>query len=128
MATAALAGIGGYISAVLTSNFDWPFLPAILVAAASTALIGGLLAAFMVRMRDFILKLTTLAFGEAMSVIAFNTPYIGGANGFSTTENACSSRVLRCSSATISVPICSSATRSYRFCSCSPSWLLRRSC
>jgi len=37
----------------------------------------------MVRMRDFILKLTTLAFGEAMSVIAFNTPYIGGANGFS---------------------------------------------
>ncbi len=83
MATAALAGIGGYISAVLTSNFDWPFVPAILVAAVSTAIIGGLLAALMVRMRDFILKLTTLAFGEAMSVIAFNTPYIGGANGFS---------------------------------------------
>jgi branched-chain amino acid transport system permease protein len=83
MATAALAGIGGYVSAVLTSNFDWPFIPAILVAAVSTAIIGGLLAALMVRMRDFILKLTTLAFGEAMSVIAFNTPYIGGANGFS---------------------------------------------
>jgi branched-chain amino acid transport system permease protein len=83
MATAALAGIGGYISAVLTSNFDWPFLPAIVVAAVSTAIIGGLLAALMVRMRDFILKLTTLAFGEAMSVIAFNIPYLGGANGFS---------------------------------------------
>ena len=83
MATAALAGIGGYVSAVLTANFDWPFVPAILVAAVATAMVGGLLAALMVRMRDFILKLTTLAFGEAMSVIAFNIPYIGGANGFS---------------------------------------------
>ena len=36
MATAALAGIGGYVSAVLTANFDWPFVPAILVAAVAT--------------------------------------------------------------------------------------------
>ena len=71
------------MSAVLTANFDWPFVPAILVAMVATAIVGGLLAALMVRMRDFILKLTTLAFGEAMSVIAFNIPYIGGANGFS---------------------------------------------
>jgi branched-chain amino acid transport system permease protein len=68
---------------VLTANFDWPFVPAILVAAVATAIVGGLLPALMVRMRDFILKLTTLAFGEAMSVSAFNIPYIGGANGFS---------------------------------------------
>jgi ABC-type branched-subunit amino acid transport system permease subunit len=33
-------------------------------------------------MRDFILKLTTLAFGEALSVLAFNWNYIGGANSF----------------------------------------------
>ncbi len=83
MATAAFAGIGGYVAAVLTTNFDWPFLPAIAVAAAAGALLGGLLALLTVRMRDFILKLTTLAFGEAMAVIAFNIPYIGGANGFS---------------------------------------------
>lgn len=83
LATAAIAGIGGYVSAVLTTNFDWPFLPAVLVAMLATAIAGAALAALMVRMRDFILKLTTLAFGEAMSVIAFNIPYIGGANGFS---------------------------------------------
>jgi branched-chain amino acid transport system permease protein len=83
MATAAFAGIGGYVAAVLTTNFDWPFLPAILVAALAGALLGGLLAVLTVRMRDFILKLTTLAFGEAAAVIAFNIPYIGGANGFS---------------------------------------------
>jgi branched-chain amino acid transport system permease protein len=83
MATAALAAIGGYVAAVLTTNFDWPFLPAVVVAALAGAVLGGLLAALTVRMQDFILKLTTLAFGEAMAVIAFNIPYLGGANGFS---------------------------------------------
>ena len=83
MATAALAGIGGYAAAVLTTNFDWPFLPAILVACVLGAAVGTLLALLTIRMRDFILKLTTLAFGEAMGVIAFNIPYLGGANGFS---------------------------------------------
>jgi branched-chain amino acid transport system permease protein len=83
MATAALAAIGGYASAVLTTNFDWPFLPAILVACALGAGCGALLALLTIRMRDFILKLTTLAFGEAIGVIAFNIPYLGGANGFS---------------------------------------------
>jgi branched-chain amino acid transport system permease protein len=33
-------------------------------------------------MRDFVLKLTTIAFGEALSVLAFNWEYIGGANSF----------------------------------------------
>ena len=83
MATAAFAGIGGYVSAVLTTNFDWPFLPAILVATLAGAAVGALLALLTIQMRDFILKLTTLAFGEAMAVIAFNIRYIGGANGFS---------------------------------------------
>ena len=41
-----------------------------------------MLALITLRMRDFILKLTTLAFGEAMSVLAFNWDYIGGANSF----------------------------------------------
>src|SRR5258708_24237200 len=33
-------------------------------------------------MRDFILKLTTLAAGEALSVLVCNWDYIGGANSF----------------------------------------------
>lgn len=83
MATAAFAGIGGYVAAVLTTNFDWPFVLAILAATTAGAFLGGLLALLTIQMRDFILKLTTLAFGQAMAVIAFNIPYIGGANGFS---------------------------------------------
>ncbi len=82
MATAAIAGVGAYLSAILTAKWGWPFLPAIVCAAAIGAVVGTLLALVTLRMRDFILKLTTLAFGEALSVLAFNWEYIGGANSF----------------------------------------------
>src|SRR3954454_3807456 len=82
MATAAIAGVGAYLSAILTAKWGWPFLSGILFAAAVGAAVGALLALVTLRMRDFILKLTTLAFGEALSVLAFNWEYIGGANSF----------------------------------------------
>ena len=82
MATAAIAGVGGYTSAVLTVKLGWPFLPAVVAAALAGALVGTLLALITLKMRDFILKLTTLAFGEALAVLAFNFDYIGGANSF----------------------------------------------
>jgi branched-chain amino acid transport system permease protein len=83
MATAAIAGVGAYCSAILTSKWGWSYLPAIVLAAGAGAVVGTLLALVTLRMRDFILKLTTLAFGEALSVLAFNWDYIGGANSFS---------------------------------------------
>lgn len=82
MATAAIAGVGGYCSGVLTVKFGVPFVAAVVAAAALAALVGAVLALLTARMRDFILKLTTLAFGEALSVLAFNWDYIGGANSF----------------------------------------------
>ncbi len=82
LATAAIAGIGGYVAAILTTNFGWIFILAIAVAVVCGALVGALIAALTVKMRDFILKLTTLAFGEAVAVVAFNIDYIGGANSF----------------------------------------------
>lgn len=82
MATAAIAGVGAYLSAILTAKWGWPFLPATLLAACGGAVVGAVLALLTLRMRDFILKLTTLAFGEALSVLAFNWDYIGGANSF----------------------------------------------
>jgi len=82
MATAAIAGVGGYGSAVLTVKFGWPFLPSVVLAALAAAIVGAFLALVTLKMRDFILKLTTLAFGEALAVLAFNWDYIGGANSF----------------------------------------------
>ncbi len=80
LATAAIAGVGGYTAGVLTSRYGVPFIPAVIAAAAMGAALGTVLAALTARMRDFILKLTTLAAGEALSVLAFNWDYIGGAN------------------------------------------------
>ena len=82
MATAAMAGAGGYLSGILTVKFGVPFIPAIAAAALLAAVMGMALAILTAKMRDFILKLTTLAFGEALSVLAFNWDYIGGANSF----------------------------------------------
>src|SRR3954464_10929170 len=82
MATAAIAAVGGYLAAVLTVKFGWALLPATCLAAIAGGLVGTMLALLTLKMRDFILKLTTLAFGEALSVLAFNWEYIGGANSF----------------------------------------------
>jgi branched-chain amino acid transport system permease protein len=82
MATAAIAGVGGYCSGVLTVKFGVPFVPAVVLSAALACAVGTGLALLTSNMRDFILKLTTLAFGEALSVLAFNWDYIGGANSF----------------------------------------------
>lgn len=82
MATAAIAGVGGYMAAVLTVKFGWHLLSATALATVAGALVGIFLALITLKMRDFILKLTTLAFGEALAVLAFNWDYIGGANSF----------------------------------------------
>ncbi|MBV9826178.1 MAG: branched-chain amino acid ABC transporter permease [Alphaproteobacteria bacterium] len=82
MATAAIAGVGGYLSGVLTVKFGVPFAAAVAAATIAGSLVGATLALLTAKMRDFILKLTTLAFGEALAVVAFNWDYIGGANSF----------------------------------------------
>lgn len=82
LCTAAIAGIGGYAAAVLAVNFGWPFIPSLAVAALAGALVGAVLALVTARMALFVLKLTTLAFGEAVVVLVYNTDYLGGANSF----------------------------------------------
>ena len=82
MATAAIAGVGAYLAAILTVKMGWWFTPAILMGALMGAVVGLVLALLTLRMRDFILKLTTIAFGEAIAVLAFNWDYIGGPNSF----------------------------------------------
>jgi branched-chain amino acid transport system permease protein len=82
LCTAALAGIGGYSSAILTTNLGWPFEASVVVGAFCGAAIGALLAVLTARMAVFILKLVTLAFGEVVVIFAFNLEYIGGANSF----------------------------------------------
>jgi branched-chain amino acid transport system permease protein len=82
MATAAIAGIGGYTAAIVTVRLGLPYPLALAAAVAAGGITGLVIAVFTAGMRDFILKLATLAFGEAVAVLAFNWDYIGGANSF----------------------------------------------
>ena len=82
VAHAAIAGMGAYMAAVLTTNFGWPFPLALLFGAGVGFASGVFLALVTVRMNELVAGLTTLAFGETIAVIAFNTDYIGGANSF----------------------------------------------
>jgi branched-chain amino acid transport system permease protein len=63
-------------------KFGVPFPVAVAMATVGGSMVGATLALLTSKMRDFILKLTTLAFGEALAVLAFNWDYIGGANSF----------------------------------------------
>lgn len=82
VAHAAFAGMGGYLAAVLTTNFGWPFGAALVAGTVFGTAIGVFLAAITVRMDPLVSSLTTLAFGAAVAVIAFNTTYIGGGQSF----------------------------------------------
>ncbi|HEY0920804.1 branched-chain amino acid ABC transporter permease [Devosia sp.] len=82
LGTAAVAGIGGYISAVLTSRLGMPFPVGLLAATAGGVVVGVGLGLMTYRMEMFVFKLVTLAFGEAVVVLAFNIDYLGGANSF----------------------------------------------
>ena len=82
VAHAAIAGMGAYMGATLTTNFGWPF-PAALLAGAAVGFVAGVFLALVTRrMNELVAGLTTLAFGETMVVISFNIDYIGGANSF----------------------------------------------
>jgi branched-chain amino acid transport system permease protein len=83
VAHAAAAGMAGYTAGILTTNFHWPFLGAVLVGICVAALVGAFLALVTIRMSLLVSSLVTLGFGETMSVIAYNIEYIGGANSFS---------------------------------------------
>jgi branched-chain amino acid transport system permease protein len=82
VAHAALAGMGGYLGAVLTTNDHWAFIPAILAGGAIGFAAGIGLAVVTLRMNPLVAGLTTLAFGETMEVVALNVPALGGATGF----------------------------------------------
>lgn len=82
VAHAALAGIGGYASAIFTTNMGWPFWLAMSISVVIGMSIGGVLALITSRMNELVAGLTTLAFGQVMVVLAFNWDYVGGANSF----------------------------------------------
>jgi branched-chain amino acid transport system permease protein len=81
VAHAALAGMGGYASALLTRDLGYPMWVGVLAGAALAFLSGLLLGWVSSRMHPLVAGLATMAFAEVMVVVAFNTESLGGATG-----------------------------------------------
>ncbi|MCJ7683259.1 MAG: branched-chain amino acid ABC transporter ATP-binding protein/permease, partial [Desulfobacteraceae bacterium] len=62
MAHAAFFCIGGYVSTIVTMNFDWNFLVGVPIAIIATAAFGGILAAPFIKVQEEYLILFTIAF------------------------------------------------------------------
>lgn len=83
VAHAAFAGAGGYAAAVLTVRLGAPFAAGIIVGSTVGFVLAFFLGYLATRLAPLVSGLMTLAFAEVATVIAFNTEYIGGANGLS---------------------------------------------
>jgi len=79
---AALAGLGGYVSAVAALQFSIPPLVGILVAATVAGIVAALLGAVILRLRGVYFVLVTFLVGQGFTLIALNWDSVTqGANG-----------------------------------------------
>lgn len=84
---AGFMSVGAYVSAVLTLEFNLPFIVSLLAAGAAAALFGLLIGIPTLRLNGDYLAIATLGFGEIIRIVLLNTEYVGGASGLSGIPN-----------------------------------------
>lgn len=78
---AAFFGIGAYISAILTTRYEWPFLLAFAGAVGITALVGCFLGLPSLRVRHDFLVLATIGINFVVVAVFKYVDFFGGALG-----------------------------------------------
>ena len=73
--------VGAYGTAVAMINWDWPFLPAVLLSVAMAALIGAIIGLPSLRLSGFALAIVTFSFGFLMFNLVKASNYTGGPQG-----------------------------------------------
>lgn len=79
---AGFMAVGAYVGVVLTTNFHWPFLLALVAGGAAAAFIGCLIGLPTLRLNGDYLAIATLGLGEIIRIVIMNIQYVGGAAGF----------------------------------------------
>ena len=79
---AGFMAIGAYMSAVLTTNFQVPFLGALIAGGLAAMVLGLLIGLPTLRLRGDYLAIATLGLGEIIRITIMNIQYVGGAAGF----------------------------------------------
>lgn len=79
---AGFFGMGAYISAILTTNYGWPSLLVIFLAAALVGLIAWLVGRPILKLKGHYLSMATLAVGFIIAIIINNENWLtGGPDG-----------------------------------------------
>lgn len=79
---AAFVAIGAYASGILTAQFNWPPLVALLVAAIGVALVAYLIAKPILRLKGHSLTMATLGLGIIVNIVLINEgAWTGGPDG-----------------------------------------------
>jgi branched-chain amino acid transport system permease protein len=73
--------IGAYTASVLTVNFGWALVPAVLVAALAAFVVGVLIGLPVLRFSHLYLAMATFGFGEIVRAVFSITDYVGGVGG-----------------------------------------------
>lgn len=79
---AGFMAIGGYTAAMMTVNFHWPFIPALLMGGLMAALVSALIGKLTLNLKGDYFCIATLGFGEAIRLILDNVQVFGGARGW----------------------------------------------
>ncbi|MCZ2499150.1 branched-chain amino acid ABC transporter permease [Xylophilus sp. Kf1] len=82
MANAAFMGIGAYTAALLTMNYETPFIVSIAAGMTAPAVVAFVIGKPTLRLSGVYLAMATLAFGEVVRIVVLNTESLtGGALG-----------------------------------------------
>ncbi|WP_342564652.1 branched-chain amino acid ABC transporter permease [Paenibacillus sp. FSL R7-0345] len=80
---AGFMSVGAYTSAILTLDYNVPFVLAIIAGGIVAAIFGVLIGMPTLRLNGDYLAIATLGFGEIIRIVLLNTEYVGGASGLS---------------------------------------------
>lgn len=72
LANAGFMSIGAYVSVVLTQQYSWDFLPAVLTGAVAAGLVAIPVGLTVLRLNDIYLAIATIGFGEVVRVFVLN--------------------------------------------------------
>jgi branched-chain amino acid transport system permease protein len=78
---AGFLAVGAYVSAIFTTNLEWPFPVALLMGAVVATIAGLIVGIPTLRLKGDYLAIATLGFAEIIRIIFLNIDYVGGAAG-----------------------------------------------
>lgn len=78
----ALAGSASYVAAIVSVQFGFGLWAAVLAGCLTGALMGGVISVVLQRLDGVLFGLATLAIGQALTLLASNSAYVGGTTGY----------------------------------------------